>query len=57
MFLTRRLWLREKTPEEIRQVGDTGPTIDSIEVAEFASQEAQKEWLSQKAPAFLRGKR
>jgi hypothetical protein len=52
----RVVWIREMTPEEIRQVGDSGPTIDSIEVAEFASQEAQKEWLSQKAPAFLRGK-
>src|SRR6516225_2253744 len=46
----RVLWLREMTPEEIRQVGDSGPTIDRIEVAEFASQEAQKEWLGQKAP-------
>src|SRR6266446_876307 len=39
----RVLWLREMTPEEIRQVGDTGPTIDSIEMAEFESHEALKE--------------
>jgi hypothetical protein len=31
------------TEEEIRQVGDTGPTIDSIQVAEFESQDALKE--------------
>jgi hypothetical protein len=39
---------------EIRQVGDTGPTIDRIEVAEFESQAALKEWLSKNAPAFTR---
>ena len=49
----RVLWLREMSPEEIRKVGETGPTIDSIEVAEFESHEALKEWLSKKAPAFM----
>jgi hypothetical protein len=49
----RLLWVREMTEEEIRQVGETEPTIDSIEVAEFESHGALKEWLSQKAPAFL----
>ena len=29
----RVLWLCEMTKEDIRQVGETGPTIDSIEVA------------------------
>jgi hypothetical protein len=46
--------MREMTEEEIRQVGETGPTIDSIEVAEFESHAELKEWLSEKAPAFLR---
>ena len=32
--------------------GETAPTIDSIEVAEFKSHAALKEWLSKKAPAF-----
>jgi len=32
---------------------ETGPTIDSIEVAEFESQAALKEWVRQKAPAFV----
>jgi hypothetical protein len=50
----RVLWVREMSEEEIRQVGETGPTIDSIEVAEFESHAALKEWLSKKAPAFAR---
>jgi len=50
----RVLWIREMSPEEILQVSEKGPTIDSIEVAEFESQDALKEWLRQRAPAFLR---
>ncbi|HWT78227.1 MAG TPA: hypothetical protein VN648_05420, partial [Candidatus Methylomirabilis sp.] len=50
----RVLWVREMSEEEIRQVGDKGPTIDSIEVAEFESHAELKEWLGQHAPAFLR---
>jgi hypothetical protein len=49
----RVLWIREMSEEEIRQVGENGPTIDSIEVAEFESHDTLKEWLKQKAPAFL----
>jgi hypothetical protein len=41
------------TEEEIRRVGETEPTIDTIEVGEFESHAALKEWLSKKAPAFL----
>jgi hypothetical protein len=40
---------------DIRQVGESGPTVDRIEVAEFESQTAQKEWLTTHAPAFLQG--
>jgi hypothetical protein len=50
----RVLWLREMTADEIRQVGESGPTIDSIEVAEFESHSALKEWLSKHAPEFAR---
>jgi hypothetical protein len=50
----RILWIREMSEEEIRQVGETGPTIDSIEIAEFESHDALKEWVRNKAPAFLR---
>lgn len=48
----RVLWVREMSEDDIRQVGDDGPTIDSIEVAEFESHEALKEWLGTHAPAF-----
>ena len=44
----RVLWIREMSEEEIRQVGEMGPTIDSIEVAEFESHAELKEWLSRK---------
>ena len=50
----RVLWIREMSEEDIRQVGETGPTIDSIEIGEFESHDALKEWLNKKAPAFLR---
>jgi hypothetical protein len=50
----RVLWVREMSQEEIRQVGEKGPTIDSITVAEFESHDALKQWLKQKAPAFVR---
>ena len=50
----RVLWIREMTKEEIRQVGETGPTIDSIEIAEFESNETLKEWVGTHAPAFAR---
>ena len=49
----RVLWVREMSTEEIRQVGETGPTIDSIEVAEFETHAALKEWLGKHAPEFL----
>ena len=50
----RALWVREMSKEEIRQVGETGPTIDSIEIAAFESHDALKEWVKEKAPAFVR---
>jgi hypothetical protein len=49
----RVLWVREMSEEEIRQVGDAGPTIDSIQMQEFESQTALKEWLTKNASAFL----
>ena len=49
----RVMWIREMSEEDIRSVGETGPTIDSIQVAEFESQEELEEWLSKIAPAFL----
>ncbi|MBX9580287.1 MAG: hypothetical protein K2X87_08275 [Gemmataceae bacterium] len=49
----RVLWVREMTEEEIRQVGETGPTIDRIEVAEFESNAELREWLGKNAASFL----
>src|SRR5262249_54067794 len=49
----RVVWIREMNEEDIRQVGETGPTIDSIEVAECESQADVKEWLTEHAPAFV----
>jgi hypothetical protein len=50
----RILWVREMDEGELRQVAENGPTIDRIEVAEFESQEEQREWLKKTAPAFAR---
>jgi hypothetical protein len=49
----RVLWIREMSEEEIRQVGETGPTIDSIEIGEFQSHEELKQWVKERAPGFL----
>ena len=49
----RVLWVREMSKDEIVRVGDSGPTIDSIEVGEFASYEDRLEWLKKKAPGFI----
>ncbi|MDB5346016.1 MAG: hypothetical protein JWP89_4393 [Schlesneria sp.] len=49
----RIVWIREMTDEEIRQVGETGPTIDSIQIEQFETQESLNEWLQKKAPSFL----
>jgi hypothetical protein len=40
------------TPEESREVGGPSPTIDKIEVGEFESQAAMKEWLEKRSPLF-----
>lgn len=51
----RVLFVREMSEDEIRKVGDNGPTIDSIEVAQFESQAELREWVRQHAPGFLSG--
>jgi hypothetical protein len=50
----RIMWVREMEKAEAQKVGQTGPTVDRIEVAEFESQEELREWLRTTAPAFLR---
>src|SRR5579885_1319541 len=37
-------WIREMAEADIRRVGETGPTIDSITIAEFETHEALREW-------------
>jgi hypothetical protein len=49
----RVLWIREMTKEEIRQVGETGPTVDKIEIAEFETNVEVKAWVGKHAPGFL----
>jgi hypothetical protein len=50
----RVLWIREMTKDDIERVGETGPTIDSIEIGEFTSHDERLAWLKKKAPAFVR---
>jgi hypothetical protein len=50
----RVVWVREMSPEEIKLVGERGPTIDRITIEGFESQSEVKDWLIQNAPAFLR---
>ena len=49
----RLIWVREMTEAEIDSAGEMEPTIDSIEVEEFESHAALKEWISKKAPSFV----
>jgi len=48
----RVVWVREMSEEEIREIGESAPTIDSIEVAVLESQEEVKVWVSKNAPGF-----
>jgi hypothetical protein len=49
----RVLWVREMDEDELLRVGQSGPTIDKIEVGEFESQDEIREWLKGTAPGFL----
>jgi hypothetical protein len=50
----RIVWVREMDDLELRRAGKGEPTIDRIDIAEFASQEEQDEWLKKNAPGFVR---
>ena len=50
----RVTWIREMPEEDINRVGETGPTVDSIQIVEFESHADVKEWLSKNAPAFAK---
>jgi hypothetical protein len=49
----RVMWIRAMNDEGIRCIVETGPTIDSIQVTEFESLAALKEWLKKTPPAFV----
>lgn len=49
----RITWIREMDESELKRVGDGGPTIDRIEVAEFETVEEQRKWLAKVAPDFV----
>lgn len=48
----RVLWIREMSEDESRQTSNNGPTVDAIEVGEFASQDAMTTWLKSHCPSF-----
>jgi hypothetical protein len=50
----RITWVREMDEDELRRVGDSGPTIDAIHIAAFETAKEQHDWLKKMAPAFLR---
>jgi hypothetical protein len=50
----RVVWIREMTQEEIGRVGESGPTIDSIEIGGFTTHDERRAWLEKNAAAFLR---
>jgi hypothetical protein len=45
--------IREMTDGKIDRVGQTGPTIDSIEIAVFNDRQTRRKLLKTHAPAFL----
>ena len=49
----RLMWVREMSEGDIRNTEPTEPIVESIEVEEFESHAALKDWLAKKAPAFL----
>ncbi len=51
----RITWVREMDEDEIRTIGESGPTVDKIAAGTFASHEKLQEWVRQTAPAFLGG--
>lgn len=48
----RVLWIQEMADADIKKIGETGPTVDSIAVGEFEGHSELKEWLGKHAPAF-----
>ena len=49
----RIVWVREMTKEEVSVLGESAPTVDSIEIGEFESNEDLRVWVGERAPALL----
>lgn len=53
----RVTWVSELDEGALRRVGESGPTIDRIEVAEFETHAELCTWLKEHAPVFLRSRK
>ncbi len=51
----RITWVKEMDEDELLKAGEGEPTVDRIDVAAFDAQEKLREWVRQRAPAFLGG--
>src|ERR1700722_1845093 len=46
----RILWVREMGEGELRQLGEGGPTIDKIDIADLEDNSDLREWVKRQAP-------
>src|SRR4029077_10107419 len=44
----RVVFVHEMDEEELRRVGETGPTVDRIDIGEFETLEQQRKWLGER---------
>lgn len=51
----RIIYVREMDEDELARAGEEEPTVDGIEAASFNAPDKLRQWVSQRAPAFLRG--
>ncbi|HJT77872.1 MAG TPA: hypothetical protein VJ739_11785 [Gemmataceae bacterium] len=50
----RVTFLREMDEDELQKAGEGVPTIDGIDIGEFETVQEMRDWLKERAPAFLR---
>ncbi len=51
----RIVWVREMDEDELRRAGEEEPTVDGIDMASFDCPDKLRQWVRQRAPAFLGG--